>query len=191
MGNTSATGGYLGPAVVSPPLEDSDLDAVFQGLVAGITGLDGSLVRPRWQPTSPKQPEPSINWCAIGVTVINPDAGAYIEHSPTGDGSDNMQRHEDIDLACTFYGPLGATFAAMLRDGLSIPQNLDFLRLQGMGYIECGLARAFPELFNQQWIKRFDITARFRRQVKRTYGVLNILSADPILISDEIGIISN
>jgi len=43
---------------------------------------------------------------------------------------------------------------------------------------------------NQQWIKRYDIGVVLRRQVKRSYGILNILSANPTLISDEIGIIS-
>jgi len=184
MGNTSATGGYLSPTVVSPPLEDADLDALLQPVVIGITGLPGNMVRPRWQPGNPKQPEPSVNWCAIGVTVIKPDAGAYIEHVGAGSGQDNMQRHEEIELACTFYGPLAGTYAAMLRDGLSIPQNLDLLQLQAVGLIDCTDARAIPELVNQQWVRRFDITARFRRQVKRSYGILNILSANGTILDD-------
>jgi len=184
MGNTSATGGYLSPAVVSPPLEDEEIDKLLQGMVKGITGLAGDLVRPRWQPNPPKQPEPSVNWCAIGVTVTEPDAGPSIEHDGTGDGQDNLQRHEDIELACTFYGPLGKSYAALLRDGLSIPQNTAVLRAQGMGLIECGAARSVPELVNQQWIKRYDMPVKLRRQVKRSYPVLNLLSADPQLISD-------
>ena len=34
-----------------------------------------------------------------------------------------------------------------------------------------------------------NLTIRFRRQIKRSYGILTILSADPFLISDEIGTI--
>lgn len=191
MANTSATGGYLSPTVVSPPAEDADLDAVFQPLVSGVTGIDGTLVRPRWQTNTPKQPESSVNWCAMGVTIIRPDAGPYIEHIGAGNGQDNMQRHEEINVACTFYGPLAGANAALLRDGLSIPQNTDLLRLQGIGLIDCDEVRAVPELVNQQWIRRFDVAARFRRQVKRSYPVLNILSAPVTLISDDIGIISN
>lgn len=191
MPNNSATGGYLSPAVASPPLEDADLDAQFQKAVVGITGLPGKYVRPRWQPTVPKQPEPSVNWCAIGVTAIAPDDGAYIKHFGTGDGHDDYVRHEDIELACSFYGPQAQRYATYLRDGLAIPQNVEQLKLGGIAWVECEALRAAPEFINQQWVKRYDLTARFRRQVKRTYGVLNIVSANPVLISDEIGVITN
>ncbi|MFT2520511.1 hypothetical protein ACMWQB_30330, partial [Escherichia coli] len=64
--NTSATGGYLVPAVASPPLDDDDLDNLLHDMIAGISGLPRAMVRPRWQPTVPKQPEPGVNWCAFG-----------------------------------------------------------------------------------------------------------------------------
>jgi len=188
MANDSSTGGYLPPAGTPAPAEDTALDALLQLVVVGITGLPGNMVRPRWQPNPPKQPEPSVNWCAIGVTVITPDAGPYIEHVATD--QDNLQRHETIEMACTFYGPQAGTNAALLRDGLSVPQNTETLQLNGMGFVECAGFRAVPELVNQQWIKRYDISVVLRRQVKRSYGILNILSANPTLVSDEIGIIS-
>ena len=47
---TSATGGYL---VATPPVSGGlDLDVIWQGFVAGVTGLDGAMVRPAWQPVS-------------------------------------------------------------------------------------------------------------------------------------------
>ena len=105
MANTSATGGYLSPDVVSPPLEGDDLDDEFQEAVVGITGLAGSLVRPRWQPGNPKQPEPTVDWCAIGITTQTPDATPHIQHSGAGNGKDTLKRHELINVLCTFYGP--------------------------------------------------------------------------------------
>lgn len=191
MPNTSATGGYLAPASPSPPLEDADIDAVFQRAIVGITGLDGTLVRPRWQLTPPKQPDPSVNWCAFGIVDFKVDAGPAIRHIPTGDGSDEYVRHEDIILACTFYGPMAQRYAAMTRDGMAIPQNIEALKLDGVVYIDSMEIRSVPELVNQLWIKRYDLPLKFRRQIKRTYQVLNILSADPTLVSDEIGIITN
>ncbi len=191
MPNTSATGGYLAPVAASPPLEDADLDAQFQQAVAGITGLPGQNVRPRWQPTNPKQPEPSVNWCAIGVMDITPDAGPYLKHIGAGQGQDDLNRHEQIELACTFYGPQAQRYAAALRDGLALPQNIEALNQVGIAFVECQPFRPVPELVNQQWIRRYDMALTFRRQVKRTYGVLNVLSADAVLISDAIGIISN
>jgi hypothetical protein len=191
MSNTSASGGYLSPTVASPPLEDADLDAVFQRAIVGVTSLDGTLVRPRWQVTPPKQPDPTVNWCAFGVIDFDVDDGPAITHVSTGDGSDHYVRHEDITLACTFYGPLSQRFAALTRDGLTIPQNLEALKNDGLAFIECMDIRSVPELVNQQWIKRYDLFVRFRRQIQRTYQVLNIISADPIIVNDEIGIISN
>src|SRR4051812_9766277 len=55
--NDSSTGGYLSPVVASSALQDAALDALLQQMVAGITGLPGNMVRPRWQPVTPKQPE--------------------------------------------------------------------------------------------------------------------------------------
>ena len=191
MPNTSATGGYLAPLAASPPLEDADIDAVFQRAIVGVTGLDGSLVRPRWQLTPPKQPDPSVNWCAIGIIDFKVDDGPAITHNPADDGSDEYVRHEDIILACTFYGPLAQRYAAMTRDGMALPQNIEALKQDGVVYIDSMEIRSVPELVNQQWIKRYDLPLKFRRQIKRTYAVLNILSADPTLVNDEIGQISN
>ncbi len=181
----------MSPVAASPPLEDADLDSQFQQAVAGITSLPGNLVRPRWQPNNPKQPEPATNWCAIGVMDVTPDAGPFINHDPIGNGSDYYVRHEQIDLACTFYGPQAQTNATALRDGLAIPQNMETLNTVGIYFIECQPIRPVPELVNQQWIRRYDLMVSFRRQVKRTYAVLSVLSANVDLISDEIGEIKN
>jgi hypothetical protein len=191
MPNTSATGGYLSPSVTTPPLEDDALDAEFQKAVAGITGLEGAMVRPRWQPGNPKQPEATTDWCAIGIATQTPDATPHIQHSGAGDGKDTLKRHEAIKVLCTFYGPNSKRNAATMRDGIQMPQNLDLLALVNIGLTNVGEIQAVPELVNQQWIKRYDLPLFFSRQIVRDYSVLNILSADPILISDEIGIITN
>lgn len=173
----SSTGGYLAPAVASPPLEDDALDDVLHDLVAGVTGLPGAMVRPRWQPTVPKQPEPSVNWCAIGVTTQDNDAGPAIQHDPTGDGSDVYQRHQDVELLCTFYGPAAKGYAQRLIDGLAIPQNSEQLGLNDMKFVSAGTIRPAPDLVNQQWVRRYDVTVTLRRKITRTYPVLNLLSA--------------
>jgi len=191
MANTSATGGYLSPSVLTPPLEDDALDAEFQKAVAGITGLAGAMVRPRWQPGNPKQPEATTDWCAIGIATQTPDATPHIQHTGAGNGKDTLKRHEAIKLLCTFYGPNSKRNAATMRDGIQMPQNMDLLALVNIGLVNVGEIQAVPELVNQQWIKRYDLPLMFNRQIVRDYSVLNILSADPILISDEIGIITN
>lgn len=197
MANSSATGGLIAPIAETPPLTDDALDALFQVAVAGITGIVGDMVRPRWQPVPPKQPEPSVDWCAIGITDITPDEGPSIQHvgslvGQVGEiGRDDFKRHETITLLCTFHGPLGMRYAAKLRDGIGIPQNMEGLKANGIGFVESGPIRTVPEMYNQQWIRRFDLILIFRRKVSRTYPILNILSAEPIYTTDTVLITDN
>jgi hypothetical protein len=177
MANDSSTGGYLSPAVASPPHEDDALTAIFQQMIVGITGLPGSMVRPRWQPTVPKQPEPTVNWCALGITVQALDDGPTIIHNGAGNGSDTYIRHEQIDVLASFYGPNAMQYAQQLADGLAIPQNLEQLKAQDMNSVDTGEIRAAPDLVNEQWIRRYDMQLTFRRKITRSYAVLNILSA--------------
>jgi hypothetical protein len=167
-----------------PPAEDTALEDQIQAVVVGITGLDPTLVRPRWQPTPPKQPAATVNWCAIGVTRIEADTYNYVEHHSEGDGHDEQQRHETIELLASFYGPGGQGFAAQLRDGLYIPQNREALFANGLSLIDAADVIAAPALVNTQWIRRYDLTVCFRRQVTRTYDVLNLLSAEGTIITE-------
>lgn len=181
----SSTGGFLAPAEALAPVEDDELQKIFQNTVVGITGIAGSLVRPRWQPGNPVHPEPLVNWCAIGVTVSEPDAGPVLEHLSEGEGSDRYVRHEDIQLATTFYGPAARAGATRLRDGLAIPQNVqELLAFHEIAFVECGPIRAVPEPYNNQWIRRQDMVIRFRRKVTRIYAVRNIVAADIHLFDD-------
>lgn len=176
--NTSATGGYLVPAVASPPLDDGALDGLLQQLIKGVSGLPGAMVRPRWQATVPKQPEPGANWCAFGIVDQRNDAGPAIQHDPTGQGNDIYIRHQDLTVLCSFYGPGAKGYAQTLADGLTIPQNNEAIGAQGMRFIDADDIRAVPDLVNQQWVRRYDMSIRLRRKIQRTYPVLNLLSAE-------------
>jgi len=180
----SSTGGYLSPEGTPAPEHDDELDALFQTAIRNITALPGSLVRPRWQPNPPKQPEADVNWCALAVTAIEADAGPAIKHISAGEGSAQYERHEELQLFVTFYGPRAGAFAALLRDGISMPQNMEALRANEIGFVDCGRARRVPEFVNQTWIDRVDMLVRFRRKVTRRYGVRNLLAADINLIDD-------
>jgi hypothetical protein len=177
MAGDSSVAGYLRPTGVAPT-EDADLDSIFQQLIVGITGLPGSMVRPRWQATVPKQPEPATNWCAVGVTGIEHDANSYEQHNPAGSGSDTLIRHEVITVLCSFYGANALSYAAQARDGMYVAQNNSTLDQFEMGLVEVGSIVPAPELVNQQWIRRFDVSMRIRRRVVRTYQILTILSAE-------------
>lgn len=169
--------------------DDPDFDELFQGLVASVSGLPGELVRPRWQPNPPKRPEYSVDWAAVGVTEVVPDDGPVILHdgaSNAGQGWDEYQRHEDLMVLVSFYGPQSHRKAYRLRDGLCIPQNLEQMLQQRVAFIDAGPIRAAPELYNQVWTRRHDIELRFRRKAARNYEILNILSADPILNTEKL-----
>lgn len=182
MANTSATGGYLAP--VGAPATDAELEDLMQAMVKGITGLPGKMVRPRWQPKPPKQPEPEQDWCAIGVTITDQDPNPSITHNGAGDGSDTYVRHQEIRLLATFYGPTAQGYAQTLADGMTIPQNGEALKAQGLVFVEALTMISVPELVNQQWVRRYDLTLRLRRRTERTYQVLNILSADTTILTD-------
>lgn len=191
MGNTSATGGVLSP-IGALPLDDVDLDAVFQTLVVGITGLDGALIRPRWQITmdvagnlggAPKQPEVTVDWCAIGVVNVKQSAGPWLVYNEA-DNTELYWDHEELTILATMYGPNCQKFMRLLRAGLNVPQNTESLLPFMIRYVGCGPIRTVPELVNQQWIRRQDISLEFRRKVIMTYGIENILISEIHLIDD-------
>ncbi len=181
MPNDSTAAGFLTPTS-SAPADDASLDAIFQTLFVGLTGLDGSLVRPRWQPTTPKQPEATVNWCALGVTSVTADDNPVLVHNASdsgGLGTDSFLRHELIEVLASFDGPQGQQYAEQARDGLWVAQNNATLAAYSLTFTsEADPLRSVPDLVNQQWRRRYDFTARFRRQVSRTFGVRNLVSAE-------------
>jgi hypothetical protein len=181
MAGDSSIAGYLQPTGAAPP-EDAGLDSIFQKLIIGLTGLPGNMVRPRWQSTVPKQPEPATNWCAVGVTGIEHDANSYEQLNPAG--NETFIRHEIISVLCSFYGANALNFASQARDGMYVQQNNSTLDQFEMGLVEVGSIVTAPALINQQWVRRFDLSMRIRRRVVRTYPILTILSAQATVDSD-------
>lgn len=181
MSNTSATGGALLPNT-SPaaPIMGVPLEDLFNELLSGVTGLSPDLVRPRWQTTVPKQPTPETNWLAFGITTTTPDAGPALRHDPdasAGLGADTLARHSDLEILVSCYGPNGDGYANLIQDGLSVPQNVEFLRTNLITYVNSGTIRNVPDKVNEKWIRRWDLLLHFRRKVERSYPVENILSA--------------
>ncbi len=188
MSNDSSTGGVLQPGG-APVLDDLDLDLIFQGVAAQITGLPGAYVRPRWQPKPPKRPPADVNWCAIGVMTGTPDDGPFIAHQNTAGVSDPstdvLMRHEDLVVLASFYGPNAKQFAALLRDGLSVPQNTESLSANMIRFVPQRVALVgTSEIVNQQQIRRVDVRLAFRRKVQRTYAVQNLQGSALQVIND-------
>lgn len=176
----SSTGGYIAPDPATAPLEDAAFDNFLQQVVVGITGLPGPMVRPRWQPEPPNLPDFGTNWCAIGETDVRPDTYAVVLHdgaANAGNGTDWLQRQEELDILASFYGPNCRSFCGLLRDGLQIPQNREALTGAGMNLVTTGAPRRVPVLIKDRWTDRIDLPFTVRRAVLRSYPVLNLLSA--------------
>lgn len=170
----SSTGGYLAP-VDAPPPQDDDLDAVLQRLVVGITGLGGSLVRPRWQPLPPPEPPIGANWCAIGAMDQTPDPDAFVGHDQ--DGTRSYRRNAELDVLASFYGPNARGYAQRLSDGLLVGQNIEAIQAEGFVFVGSGALRNLPDLVHLQWRRRFDLPLTLRRRVGRAYPILSVASA--------------
>lgn len=183
---TSATGGYLRPTSTAPSEDDALADAL-QAMVVGITGLQGQMVRPRWQATPPKQPEPNVDWCGIGVLSATPGAGGGSGRHISADGGSSETYHDmTLEVQASFYGPHSSGNANLLRDGLMIPQNREELFRQNMALEAApGPTTKTAELVNTKYLNRADVTFRVRRRVSRAWAIKNAASAAGTIYADQ------
>ncbi|MGO9474234.1 MAG: hypothetical protein ACLPWS_12665 [Rhodomicrobium sp.] len=187
----SSTGGYLAPAASPAPLQGAGLNNVIQQAIAGITGLAGTYVRPAFQAEPPDWPDAGTAWCAFRYQARPADLFPVIVHEGAaagGNGQDELQRYESIDVLASFYD-LGTTgqadyYAATLRDGLAIAQNREPLGALAIVLIKTGDLTAVPVLVKQRWMYRVDFTFTLRRTIQRDYPVLNLLGAAGTLSAD-------
>lgn len=182
----SDVAGYLLSAADPHPLEDDELDDFLGDVVAGITGLDrDNLVRPRWQEDPPALPARDVTWCSVGVTNHDPDA--YASEDLDADGTSvDLVRHETLTVVVSFYGPLSAKIGTAFRDGLMVDQNREQLESAGFGLIDTSGPTKAPELIKEKWLSRNDITWMTRREIRRVYPVLSLLSAHGTIDTDHL-----
>jgi len=174
LNNTSTERGWLTP-VSDDPDYDSALEDLLHQWVCNVSGLPDKLVRPRWQKEQPPLLPVDINWCAFGVISVPVDNGpAFTQQTDEGV---QLWRHEAFECMASFYGPGGMALASRFRDGISVSQNNAELNELGLSLGGCSDLTPFPELINQQWVRRYDMTVHLRRKVVREYGIKTILSA--------------
>lgn len=172
--NSSADAGYLTP-IGSDRNDDETLERQLSRWIRGVTGLPDTMVRPRWTSELAAMQLPGVNWCSFGITKFTPDANpAFVNQS---DGDTQMWRHETFECLISFYGPAGQRNVSVFYDGATIPQNNDELVKIGLSFISSGAVYAVPELLNDQWVRRYDITVRLRRKVIREYGIKSLVEA--------------
>lgn len=167
---------------IKPTAQTLNLQQFIQTVLVGISGLPGNLVRPKWQPNPPKQPDAATNWLAFGLTNEGADTNASVQTDK--DGVTELKRNEHLEIQCCFYGPNCLENAGILRDGFEIQQNLSSLKAANMGFIEAGKQIRTAELVNEQWIDRIDMTINLVRQINRIYPILTFLSLSGTIRTD-------
>lgn len=176
--STPTSSGYVRPSSTLDLIGTLTLGQFVQTVLVGISGLPGPLVRPKFQVAPPKQPpEPTENWLAFALMEDTPDANAYLGMNSDGTAVE-MQRHSDLRIECSFYGPRAQELTELVRDGFQIPQNRAALFKANMGFVETTRAFRLPELVNERWFDRFEMGIRLRKETQRTYPILSILSAN-------------
>jgi hypothetical protein len=181
--------GYLGPASPGPaPAEDDAWEDFLHDVFAGVTGLDPTLVRPRWQPEPPLRPDINVDWMAFGTQSTRTDFVPVFYHlDDTGEGYDAMQEMEELDILLSFYGPNCEKYQSYCRRGLFVDQNQAVFRANAVGMVSTtGFTRA-AELVRERWWPRTDMTVTLRREVRYNYNVLNLLRAQVTMYNNPPG----
>jgi len=177
--NTSATGGYLLPAPPSPFPKHQTLEQFLQQVFVGVSGLPGDLVRPKWQPNPPKQPDIYTNWLAIGLQEEDADTFSY--NSIDESGNNVFKRMEALTIQCSFYGPQALGYGRLVRDGLQLGQNREALQSGGMDFVSTSKMTRIPDLVNERWVDRWEMSVFLRAEDMRVYPILYFLSASGTL----------
>lgn len=181
---SSASGGYIVPQPPPSlaPLYGDALEDVFHDVIKGVLGFtDGTLIRPRWQPNPPNQPDFGTDWVAFGIMERKGDWSPYQAHDPTGnggDGSNIFERDEELTLLHSYYGPNSAQLQSLFQDGLLIEQNRAALTANGIKLIEFKDAFNVPALLKETWVKKVDQRIVFKRRIRREYAIVHLLSAN-------------
>lgn len=185
--NDSSTGGYLVPLEPTAPTNDAALDGLFQAAIVGVTGLNGTMVRPRFQSEAPALPAFSVDWCAIGVIDIIPKTYGGITRDPNADGGlgrDIQQVWEELKVLASFYGPNAQRYASQTRAAFQIAQNREALQAVGILFSAARKPLKVPQLIKERWTNRIDLPLSFNRELTYSYAVRNLLTAGGFLDVD-------
>jgi len=175
LSNDSTSPGYLTPVGAEPDY-DQELERQISRWIRGVTGLDADQVYPRWTDPQASIPKNGITWAAFGITTM-PRDNMPAEIQVSDEQSEQWAWEQVTVLAC-FYGPQGAAVAARFRDGLYVEQNNTTLRAAaGLSLVDNGQIYNLPELINNQWVRRYDITVTLQRKNTRTFNIKTIQSA--------------
>lgn len=175
MSNDSTTRGYLTPAAGGPAYDEA-LEREISRWIRGVTGLPAKAVFPRWTDPQPSIPKNGNTWCAFGITTVPlPGMPANIQ---VDENTSDQWAWESVTVILCFYGPQGASTATTFRAGLFVEQNNTELNRSGLTFNDAGTIYNLPELINNQWVRRYDVTVTLTRKTIRTYNVKSIVDGN-------------
>ena len=173
LSNDSTEPGYLTP-VGSEPDYDQELERQISRWIRGVTGLDASVVLPRWTDPQQQIPKSGITWCEFGIAISDP------EDFPADVQVDEQSQQwvwEKVNIICCFYGPQGSAMASRFRAGMFVEQNNTALRsASGLSLLDAGKIFNLPVLINNQWVRRYDLAVTLSRKNIRTYNIKSIIT---------------
>lgn len=182
MANDSTAAGYLTPPAGPVGTQDNAFEDFLHDVFAGLLGMTGDLIRPRWQLEPANMPDFSTgDWMSFGIMDINPDQYAYVNHIPDSNGSDEIQLNEDVTVLISTYGPNAMKNLKLIRLGLQVDQNREVLRTNQVGLTSFSRMRAAPSLVNDRYLHRWDMEMFLRRLDRATYTVENLVSVSETL----------
>jgi hypothetical protein len=178
--------GFLAPTNLYGLMDDQDLARYLQQMVAGITGLDPTLVRPSWQPEPPDEPEVGTTWCSIRKEDFDPETFAW-EGNTNVNGQDVhlVVRHEMVNLVAQFQGPQSERTADFLSLGFQLAQNREYFTRSGYGFVESGKKVVLPLSRNERYLYVVDLPFTLRRRQQVDYAVHPLTGATAELIVDQ------
>jgi hypothetical protein len=175
--------GYVAPSGTNGELNDQDFRRFLQSVIVGITGMDPTMVRPRWQPEPPNEPDFTTDWAAIGVIERDPDTFASVTHTTDeeGNGTDLVVRNEVLSILASFYGPNAEKNSKLLVNGFALAQNREGMQINGFGLLSAGKPIQVPALLKERWLIGWDVPFRVRHQEAYGYPIPNLKSAQATL----------
>ncbi|HHA2249915.1 TPA: hypothetical protein ACOEHG_004856 [Enterobacter ludwigii] len=177
MSNNSTAPGYLTPEG-GGPANDKPLEIHISEWICGVTGIDVKKVYPRWTDPQHKIPPAGTTWCAFGITQ-QPQSPNPADVQVSDDLSEQWT-WEKVTVICCFYGPEGAALASLFRAGLFVEQNATELkRRSGLSLNDAGTLYNVPELINNQWVRRYDLTVTLSRKLVREYNIKSLVVTSP------------
>lgn len=184
MANDSTVVGYLTPTLL--PIDDQALDRIFHDLLKNLTGLDNTLVRPRFQNTPPSIPAIDVDWLAYGVIDKIDDYSANQIQST--DTETTLIEFQNITILCSAYGNNSNNTYNRIKLGLQVEQNRDVLNSLDIAYTEISNIMNTTTEVNKFYYKRGEFKLYFRRRIKSKYNIESLLSASGTIETSDLAI---